>query len=431
MEKTNKKISLIITIVFIVSLFIGVILLTYSKYLKNNNIYEEENNNKPTIISKDISMNLEQTAGAGDYKTVTQSNWPIEGYKFNTELSRCENESEISWDDTKKVVVVSGNLSDKCYVYFDLIPSITLVEHVTSLYTGTQGENGIYYHDSSLTNGAGDSSYRYAGANPDNFVCFGSTASLCPTDNLYRIIGVFDENYHGVSGKQLVKLIKYDYANSNLLGTVGDYSASGTPDASYYKGSLTTINTYYWNYKADTANYNNTWSTSLLNKTNLNTNFINNIGTDWSKKIATTTWKVGGGTIENIRDVVPARAYQYEVGSNASSTTYDAKIGLMYASDYGFGAVPEAWTTTLYNYDGSVNGSTIRIQNWMYMGYSEWTISRTANDLSRSFFVGYGGGFVNYNIVYNANGVRVAFNLEPTVTYVSGTGTQSDPIIIN
>ena len=66
MERTNKKISLIITIVFIVSLFIGVILLTYSKYLKNNN--------KPTIISKDISMNLEQTAGAGDYKTVTQSN---------------------------------------------------------------------------------------------------------------------------------------------------------------------------------------------------------------------------------------------------------------------------------------------------------------------------------------------------------------------
>lgn len=79
MEKTNRKISLIITIVFIVSLFIGVILLTYSKYLKNNNIYEEENNNKPTIISKDISMNLEQTAGAGDYKTVTQSNWPTEG----------------------------------------------------------------------------------------------------------------------------------------------------------------------------------------------------------------------------------------------------------------------------------------------------------------------------------------------------------------
>ncbi len=39
---------------------------------------------------------------------------------------------------------------------------------------------------------------------------------------------------------------------------------------------------------------------SLLNKTNLNTNFINNIGTEWANKIATTTWKVGGNTYSNI-----------------------------------------------------------------------------------------------------------------------------------
>ena len=59
-----------------------------------------------------------------------------------------------------------------------------------SLYT-SQGSNGIYYHTSSLANSAGDNSYRYAGANPNNYVCFGSTASTCPSANLYRIIGVF------------------------------------------------------------------------------------------------------------------------------------------------------------------------------------------------------------------------------------------------
>lgn len=226
MERTNKKISLIITIVFIVSLFIGVILLTYSKYLKNNNIYEEENNNKPTIISKDISMNLEQTAGAGDYKTVTQSNQPTEGYKFNAELSRCENGSTVSWDDTKKVIVVSGNLSDKCYVYFDIISSIAAYcTSGTDLATcvknfGDQGVevSNIYIHDSSLTNGAGDNSYRYAGASEkvNNYVCFGSTENPCLEDNLYRIIGVIDNK---------VKLIKAKNANSNLLGTDGTYSS--------------------------------------------------------------------------------------------------------------------------------------------------------------------------------------------------------------
>ena len=92
---------------------------------------------------------------------------------------------------------------------------VFLADYVKSLYTGTQGENSIYYHDSSLTNGAGDSSYRYSGANPNNYVCFGSNESTCPTDNLYRIIGVFGNN---------VKLIKYDYGTTDELGTDGDYS---------------------------------------------------------------------------------------------------------------------------------------------------------------------------------------------------------------
>ena len=300
---------------------------------------------------------------------------------------------------------------------------VFLADYVKSLYTGTQGENSIYYHDSSLTNGAGDSSYRYSGANPNNYVCFGSNESTCPTDNLYRIIGVF--------GNQ-VKLIKYDYATSALLGTDGDYASTGTPNASYYKGSLTTINTYYWN----NSTKKNTWSESLLNKTNLNTNFINNIGTEWANKIATTTWKVGGNTYANISQVVPSVAYQNEIvnpvttNTTDNATEYSAKIGLMYVSDYGFGADPSAWTTTLYNYDGSVNGSTIRSLNWMHMGYYDWTISRDADGSSGAFRVTRDGG-VGGNNVYNLSAVRPSFNLESSITYVSGSGSASDPMVIN
>ena len=300
---------------------------------------------------------------------------------------------------------------------------VFLADYVKSLYTGTQGENSIYYHDSSLTNGAGDSSYRYSGANPNNYVCFGTNTTPCPTDNLYRIIGVFGNN---------VKLIKYDYATSALLGTDGEYQGTGTPNSSYYKGSLTTINTYYWN----NSTKKNTWSESLLNKTNLNTNFINNIGTEWANKIATTTWKVGGNTYANIRDVIPATAYQNEIvnpvttNTTDNATEYSAKIGLMYVSDYGFGADPSAWTTTLYNYDGSVNGSTIRSLNWMHMGYYDWTISRYADTSDRAFFVYYVGGVLN-NFVYSNFAVRPSFNLESSITYVSGSGSASDPMVIN
>ena len=113
-----------------------------------------------------------------------------------------------------------------------------------------------------------------------------------------------------------------------------------------------------------------------------------------------------------------------------NATEYSAKIGLMYVSDYGFGADPSAWTTTLYNYDGSVNGSTIRSLNWMHMGYYDWTISRYADYSFSAFSVDIGGG-VNGNSVSNGIAVRPSFNLESSITYVSGSGSASDPMVIN
>ena len=262
----------------------------------------------------------------------------------------------------------------------------------------------------------------YAGAGKwnrvNNFVCFGSTETPCPTDNLYRIIGVFEDK---------VKLIKYDYATSTLLGTDGDYSGSDTPDTNYYKGSLTTIDTYYWN----NVTKKNTWSESNLNKINLNTNFINNIGSTWANKIATTTWKVGGNTFENIAKSVPSIAYQNEIVAPAENTTYDAKIGLMYVSDYGFAASPSAWTTTLYNYDGNdAKGTSIKTINWMYMGYYDWMISRNSGYSSYAFIV-YSDGYVGYDDVSSSDGVRPSFNLLSSITYVSGSGSAVDPILIN
>ncbi len=102
----------------------------------------------------------------------------------------------------------------------------------------------LYHHDASLTNGANDNSYRFAGASDqvNNYICFGSTQNPCPADNLYRIIGVFGDK---------VKLIKSDYATSVLLGADGDYSKMYTAtgwDISYYKGNnLANVAGYTWN----------------------------------------------------------------------------------------------------------------------------------------------------------------------------------------
>ena len=438
----KKKYRIILyTSIFLLCVVASIILVVK----KSNSVYEEESKPKVVKHKSMLSMNLEQTAGSGDYKTVTQSSWPTEGYKFNAELSKCENGSTLSWDDTKKAVIMQGNVSDKCYVYFDIwIPSIAdYCTSGTDLATcvknfGDQGPSvsNIYIHNSSLTNGAGDNSYRYAGANPNNFVCFGSDASPCPIDNLYRIIGVFGENYHGANGKQLVKLIKYDYMTTDELGTDGDYSQTYKEWGmdSTYKGTYgdgERIGVYYWNYKA-TGSATNTWSTSLLNKTNLNTNFINNIGTTWANKIATVTWKVGGNTWANIGTKTSSVAYTNEItnpvttNTTDNATTYSAKIGLMYVSDYGFAASPDAWTLTMSSY----NNTTATNNNWMYMGLYEWTISRRADDSLYAFGV-YDGGSVDGNNVNGNRGVRASFNLESSVSYVSGSGSMSDPIVIN
>ena len=372
-------------ILSIITLVLLIIFVTSFNYFKTSNTYVENNSNNQTKITKGISMNLEQTAGAGDYKQVTQSSWPTEGYKFNAELSKCENGGEISWDDTKKAVIVSGNLSDKCYVYFDIY-QLTLVEYIKSQYTGTQGDNALYYHSSTLTNGAGDNSYRYAGASDsvNNYICLGSDVATCPDANLFRIIGVFRDKTKVIRAK-----------------SVG--------------------------YKEWHTLKSNTWSSSSLN-TYLNGEYLTGLGT-LVGKIATTTWKVGGASWSNIVTSVP-KAYKNEVGSSASTTTYDAKIGLMYVSDYYYSASPSAWTLMGYNpSDATKDYRAAKTINWLYGKESEWTISRRSDTTDEAFMVGGIESVDNQYVTVNAV-ARPSFNLESSVKYVSGSGSMSDPVRI-
>ena len=278
------------------------------------------------------------------------------------------------------------SMSAKVMIQKEVIPfhqtcnDNTLACHTAKLYTGTQGQNGIYYHDASLKNGAGDNSYRFAGASDqvNNYVCFGSNVTPCPTDNLYRIIGVFGDK---------VKLIKST--------SVGDKGWNGTED--------------------------NTWSSSSLN-TYLNDEFLNTFDETIKGKIDTTTWKVGGFSSSER----PAKAvYLNEIKSSPSE---NKKIGLMYVSDYGFAAAQSAWTTNLYDYEGEA----IKSANWMYIGASEWTISRFTVNSIGAFEVGTSGYVAGLgSIVTDAHGVRPVFSLTSSVNYASGSGTTTDPIIIN
>ena len=407
-------------------------------YNHNNVIIENEDSNK-IINSNALTMMYETEAGSGEYQVSSDNAWPESGYTFNAELSKCENGSKLTWDEEDKKVLMQANTSDKCYVYFDKEPSLadlcsgkTFAECITTqVYTGADGENDLYYHDGtgSYTNAdqeAGDNSYRYTGANPNNYVCFGSDEDTCPEDNLYRMIGVFDGQ---------AKLIKHEYANSDLLGTNGDYSGStySNTSSSYYKGSKTTINRYYWNgLSSSGGTQTNIWSESRLNTVNLNTNYLDSLSSKSSSLIANHTWQVGGLAWSNVRGSVVKTAYTYEVGDSTTNTTYSAKIGLMYISDYGYAASPANWSTNM----GSLNNDTNRNNNWMFMGLNEWVISPNSSDSATVFSIfsdGYvGDGCYSSNCsVFDYYAVRPVFYLSPWVLYSRGDGTKENPYRIS
>ena len=279
------------------------------------------------------------------------------------------------------------------------------------------GAEGLYYHDGRGTYAnadqeAGDNSYRYAGADPNNYVCFGSDEATCPADNLYRIIGVFGDQ---------VKLIKHDYAGESTLGTA--QHGSRTPNSTYYKGSLSSIPYYYW---SGSSSNSNTWSSITLNTSVLNGTYLDVLGSTWASKIANHTWQVGGNTYANIKQsAIPKTVYTNEITSPAEATTYSVKVGLMYVSDYGYAASPENWNTTLSNYANDTN----RNNNWMYMGAYESTITRRSDNTNYAFRVTDSGNVNNLRVNLNY-GVRPSFYLNSNVSYVSGDGSQNSPFRI-
>ena len=267
--------------------------------------------------------------------------------------------------------------------------STTLADYIINeVYTGTDGDNGLYYHDGigTYTNAdqeAGDSSYRYRGANPNNYVCFGATGADCQNEeNQYRIIGVFNNQ---------VKLIK--------ATSYGNYS-----------WDVDNINTWDGNTKPDIY-------------TTLNTTYYNTLGSEWQNLIAETTWQVGGMGTSNTNTA--KQYYDEEVGTGQSGYDETMKIGLMYVSDFGYAISPEKWTTALYEENYGTD-------NWLYLDDYEWLLSCSADDTDFAFFVRSDyGGFVSYDLVYNAYAVRPSFSLASTATISSGTGTSTDPFVLN
>ncbi len=336
------------------------------------------------ITNNSITLTVEATAGESQIATYYFSSNDGGYYEESTNNTYTFNNLEQGVEYNFKAYAVDTNgISSNVYSLNEsTLSTVYLADYIkNTVYTGTDGENGLYYHDGvgSYTNAseeAGDNSYRYAGANPNNYVCFGSDESTCPNENLYRIIGVFGDQ---------AKLIK---------------------------------STSYGNYAWDSNNTNN-WQTSTLKNT-LNSTYLNSLG-EWSNLIeANTTWYLGGASTNQ---ATPKQFYGYERGTTVYSgrpTSDITAIGLMYPSDYGYAASPDYWAITLNSYNSATSA------NWLYLGSDEWTITPNSSYSDLVFYVS-GSGYLSSSYANYGYAVRPVFYLKSNVALVDGVGTSSDP----
>lgn len=287
---------------------------------------------------------------------IKSSEIPKGSYVLNEEKTKCTSGGRVSnYDSVNGTVTYLLDAGDVCNVYFDKITIYTLSDYIKKVAYVSDGINDIYYHDGkgSYDNAnleIGDNSYRYAGTNPDNFVCFEGD-DCTKDDNLYRIIGVIDNK---------VKLIKYSDPSPISYWSWNNNDTWETSTANTYLNSNEKEYTYYTqgDYNDDIGDYD-----EITMKEN---GYLYTLG-DKANKIDSTIWSVGkNNNSDKIISDFTKNELNYE-------TTYEAKIGLMYVNEYIYASNPAQWSNTIKNFKDS---------NWMLpLNKSPWTISKSYDEV--------------------------------------------------
>ena len=314
-------------------------------------------------------------------------------------------------DDTKDLYTSTSNdgnhtLEMKDVIYKFKVNVYTVLDNEETIITGAdtlikltdnKDNSGLYTithpADSTLQIGATEdiTEYRYRGANPKNYVTF--------NNEVWRIIGVLPTDDGTGKIENRIKIIK-------------DQS----------------IGNKYW----DTGNSNN-WARPATLNTELNTTYLNSLDSTAQNMIGDAKYYLGGYKDTTITSEV-MYSYERKIKNTTSNEFYYGtnpnnlvgKLGLMYASDYGYAASDEC-KQTLNNY----NNTTCKNNNWLFKSNNEWILPQNANDSGGVFYF-YSGGGVSCN--YRAGGwqfaVRPGLYLKSSVQIIGGSGTSTDPYVI-
>ena len=305
----------------------------------------------------------------------------------------------------------------------------TAVDYIVNLYNEDKENNGLMMDDTE------DYNIRYSGSNSEvkNYVSF--------NDELWRIIGIFDvkDSETGEYQKK-IKIVRneplgnysWDSSENNLIGS-NDWSNSILQkelNDDYLNTNIMEnknwINSYYVSSSKEIIFY----QAGIYDYTKA-------ITTNYQKMIEKSMWEIGGGkftgTLPN--NLITKIQYNNEKNiyvDNNSTKYWIGKIGLIYASDYGYASTDTECRNDL-RAGLKLNGSTIiytdskcKNNNWLFKNMSYWTISHQGTSSSRVFAV-LSSGAINNENAFTAHKLYPSAYILPSVKISFGTGDSSSP----
>ena len=424
MGKNKKKGILIISCLFVILLSIF--------------LYPRKDDNK-SIIKKSYAFKIKNN-GETNYTSVDTIPNDLTNYHIDEEKTICENGGKVSIVGNKLAYQTLG--SDRCsvYLYYEKIPDFTInvpnpdyllggyTKSITNCDGITGGTwdykiNGIIIDNISKTNSScnitftpktpttaellsivvnnkatrNENGKRYEGKNPDNYMWF--------NDELWRIIGNIPVCLtSGCSTTQnRVKIIRNDSIGAITYGSNSTWMGSNIQKL---------LNTCYLEKKSSCDSYCYSHSTSTKGTCDYSADGI--VVTDYyGKMVEDVYFNVGTGD-ETYKTA--ANYYTQEIATHATSTS---KIGLMYASDWGYAI--EGFNGVLGSSGSPQNSSD---KNWLFSNGYEWTMS--AYSSSSPLYV-FNFGCLSYISASPGYAARPVLYLKSNVYVVSGTGTKVDP----
>ena len=293
-----------------------------------------------------------------------------------------------------------------------------LYDKIISLWNNTDGTNNIFKEDHTFDDGETYTEYRYEGTDTEvnNYVWF--------NNELWRIIGAFPGGTPTTSDTSLgnrapstnntVKIIRND--------VIGSFAWDKDNTNNWTTAELNTniLNNLYLNSTSGTCNF---YSTSVTKPCSFTKNGLKNV-LDY---IETATWNLGGSDRSNADTM-----YKTEKGTTVKTSgtpiVTTAKVGLMYASDFGYSVKNSSCnhsSTSLGSYNTTACGGSA----WILKNGSEWTLSPVSSNANYVFSVVSSASVYSYSASYGF-GARPVLYLNSNVYYLSGTGTITDPFQI-